>query len=182
MKRVVKIGILLVVLTLPGIFFIFLKKYGRNNYAIPIQYEQGITLAGCDNNSAPFQADTSLLRAYDIQLPALFYFDDGFGLYNEQQVEKTLLSYEAISVYKLTYDSLKDVRTGRAMPWQPDDLNEFINCVLVMGEDTRLSEPVAMKVVLLDRERHIRGYYQVKRGKELERLGTELAIFVKYEL
>ena len=181
MKRPVKIIILLVVLTLPGAFFVFLKKYGHNTYAIPIQHEQGINLVDCDNKSAPFQADEKFLQAYDIQLPALFYFDDGLGLYNEQQVEEILLGYEAIGVYKLTYDSLMDVRTGQARPWQPAGLNDFVNCVLVLGEDTRLSEPVAMKVVLLDGDRHIRGYYQVKRGKELERLATELAIFVKYE-
>ncbi len=182
MKRSVKIIILLVVLTLPGAFFVFLKKYGHNTYAIPIQHEQGISLLDCENNSAPFQAEEKLLQTYAIKLPALFYFDDGFGLYNKQQVEETLLAYEAIGVYKLTYDSLIDVRAGQARQWQPAGLNEFINCVLVMGEDTRLSEPVPMKVVLLDRDRHIRGYYQVKRGKELERLATELTIFVKYEL
>ncbi|CAN5389065.1 SCO family protein [soil metagenome] len=53
MKSLYKAGILLFLLAVPVFIFVFLKSFGRNNYELPVYYEEGVisSLSNCNFNT-----------------------------------------------------------------------------------------------------------------------------------
>ena len=172
-----KILYLFLALALPGLIFVFLKLFGKNEFEVPVYYQEG------------FPADTvclaSVSGAYHIpdsifnkigskkfrtsHIVAIYPFikDDLSELnriaekYQAEKVETIIVSgmpnlpKSSLSVTQLNYDSFGWV----------------VTCGL------RVNEP--WSVVLVDDQNRIRGYYDGSRRDEMDRLDLELSIILK---
>jgi hypothetical protein len=58
--------------------------------------------------------------------------------------------------------------------------SNLLNCELVMGEDRFIEEAIPHKVVMIDVDGRIRGYFMLDDLEEIERLDIELDILLNY--
>ncbi len=156
MKKIV----LVIFLLLPIGIFLFLRFFGENEFSIPVYYEQGVDSppAGCDRKyDAPYKVADKLLENIGWnRRPALIVAD------STVLIKKSLnrLEEDLVSGVQVIFFTGKD-----------DYVSSFYAC------DLLLEAP--WKVVLIDQERRIRGYYDPQTREELDRLVVELKILLK---
>lgn len=158
----------------------FLKGFGDNKFEIPIFYKNGIAIEGCDiQNSTTHLVE---FDAYTLQGEQLFYFpkwvndDEFYRQCYRIKSKHPYLVFTAIadsSNYKIIENILlvSDER----------HLYDIANCSLVLGQDKAISEPIFNQLVLADKKKRIRGYYNGNELEEMDRLDVELDI-LKREL
>jgi hypothetical protein len=149
--------ILFVALPLPVLVFIFLKLFGRNEFEIPVYYEEGVKreIAGCRPYPAPYVLPDSALNAWGWTGAKATLI-----VLNEKGIENNLArigqlfepgDYETLKVKNAPYE----VKT----------------CMLLAGDTSR--------VLLVDDQKRIRGYYTPTYDKERDRLSVEIRILLK---
>jgi hypothetical protein len=149
--------ILFVALPLPVLFFIFLKFFGKNEFDIPVYYSEGVTreIPGCKSYPTPYVLPDSALNAWGWKGEKATII-----VLNEKGIEGNLArvadlfepgDYATLNVKDAPYE----VKT----------------CMLLAGDTSR--------VVLIDDQKRIRGYYSPTYGKERDRLGVEIRILLK---
>jgi hypothetical protein len=154
MKR--KIIFLSLALLLPVIVFVFLKKFGRNQFDIPVYHKDSVEYAvGCERIfKAPYVIADSV--ASEIEW---------------QGNEATLISFA-----KIPSEGLMRLKED----FEPSQLqivslkeSEFtrFRCVFLVSEK--------YNAVLLDSKKQIRGYYQLTTREEADRLLMEISILLK---
>jgi hypothetical protein len=168
---------LFLALALPGLIFVFLKKFGKNEFSIPVYFEDGIKSDSICNLSL-----------------------DGVYTVHDSVFSKTGVDRRApaklIIVYPFIKDDLSEVTRIRdkylgsqvdahifsGIPNNPEstiptaflNYSEFgtiVHCIL------QVREP--WSVVLLDDQNRIRGFYDGSRRDEMDRLDMELSILLK---
>ncbi len=157
-----KVIYLFLALALPGLFFLFLKFYGHNQFDIPVYFEKGVpkelSACGLNSNTQYFLPD-SVLKAIgwnnEIALITV-------GTSENDHKELTRLLKE-LKLAGLRIFSLDSIQVGRLKQWK--------SCVFF------LKEP--WKLVLIDSQKRIRGYYVLDSREELERLEVELEILLR---
>ncbi len=149
--------ILFVALPLPVLVFLFLRFFGKNEFQVPVYYSEGVgrTVTGCEYPSGPYAIPDSLLKKWGWQGQ-----DATVLVVNLQNVEKNLARVQDL-FQKGDYQTLV----------LPDTSKQVRNCVLLAGDTSQ--------VMLLDRERRIRGYYSPLTTKETDRLAVEIRILLK---
>jgi len=149
--------ILLLTLLVPAAIFIFLKIFGKNEFAIPVYYENGV-------ENPPNACNNAYAIPYLVSPDAL----QGIGW-----KQQAALIMKDSSVYALS-----------AMKMLSAELDDEIQLILARGEtgrqmvecDLLLADP--WKVVLMDSQRKIRGYYDPTTREEADRLMVELKILL----
>ncbi len=157
MKKVV---LLLLALLVPTAIFIFLKRYGRNEFTIPVYYEQSVaeipTACG-PNYQAPYRVAEAALRSLGWQGNASLIVAD-----TSQEVQKGLRrlreEFDEASVQFIS-PSMAEV-----------ELDKFYTCSVF------LQKP--WTAILLDDQRRIRGYYAPGTREEIDRLTVEIKILL----
>lgn len=153
MKKIV----LFVALPLPILVFIFLKFFGKNEFEIPVYYTEGVgrTIPGCNAYPAPYVLPDSALTAWGWTgaKAALIVLD-------ERGIEKNLARVADL-FEPGDYETLKP----------PVASYDVATCMLLAGDTSR--------VVMIDNQRRIRGYYTPTTGKERDRLAVEIRILLK---
>jgi len=143
--------ILFVALPLPVLVFIFLKFFGKNEFEIPVYWSEGVNVAGCDVRPGPYTLPDSTLFAWGWK-------------------------GETATLIVLDEDPVKQNLARVADQFEPGDYatlkaSNVPVCLLLAGDSS--------KVVLVDSERRIRGYYTLTSRKETDRLAVELSILLK---
>ena len=169
MNKILKAGILLIILAIPAFVFIFLHGFGENRFEIPVYYQDGIdtTFASCDwetphiVNIDGFAGKTTVVGFGKEQLKDL----NRLGVdYEQEGTFQTFAFTSEESDSNRYYNSLIFKQTG--------DLSSLLACSFVVNESTISEYPL----ILVDTEQRIRGYYYISDVEEFERLIHELNI------
>lgn len=155
-----KIFYLFLALLLPGLIFVFLKYFGRNEFDIPVFYSDGIgdSLSVCKIKSKGQYhiSDSAFSRLKCNNCGSLLIVD---GHWNEA---KALSDKAKLANIEIVF--LKDILSD-------EEVDLFRKCVLFMKPP--------WDVVLVDEQRRIRGYYKLGHRDEMDRLEVELKILLK---
>jgi hypothetical protein len=152
--------VLILALLLPIGIFIFLKFFGKNEFTIPIYYESGVDHPPVDCNKrydSPYLVSDSLLLSLGWNGHPVLFVVDSTG-----KAQKILVHMDEGISEKIQVLTLN----------KPDEsLTKLLAC------DLLLQSP--WKVVLIDDQRRIRGYYTPEDRDEIDRLTVELKILLK---
>lgn len=152
--------ILVITLIVPVGIFIFLRFFGKNEFAIPVYYENAIDIpnTGCGRSySATYQVADSTLTNIGWSGKSVLIVNDSSSTVH---LGLKRLNEELPNEVQLIF--LPD---SEAYP------SQLFRC------DFLLQKP--MNTVLLDEQRRIRGYYDYKDREEVDRLILELKILLK---
>ncbi len=153
---------LLLALLLPILIFIFLKFAGRNEFNIPVYYENGVESvpSGCESN-----------------YPAPYTLSNWGGLPKEQWRNANVLvfpdrdlRFEDFFLRMTDEFTEEELRISSAEKLTADPTT-WKRCIF-LSRDT-------YQTVLFDEQGRIRGYYDVKLREEEDRLRVELKILLK---
>lgn len=151
---------LLLALVVPTAIFVFLRQYGRNEFTIPVYYQQAAEVpAGCSGTyPAPYTVADSVLSLAGWKVEALLIVADS--------------SRETLrAVKKISEEFKEDSFTVIFPSGEEAQLNRIYSCQLF------LQKP--WTAVLLDSQRRIRGYYAPGTREETDRLAVEINILLK---
>ncbi|MEI9920501.1 MAG: hypothetical protein WDO14_17170 [Bacteroidota bacterium] len=148
--------ILFVALPLPILIFFFLRFFGRNEFDVRVYWAEGVNVAGCKPHPAPYTLPDSALNAWGWKGDKATLI-----VLNENNGVKDNLARIADLFEKDDYATLKVL----------DAPYEVRTCMLMAGDSSR--------VILVDDQKRIRGYYTPIRPKETDRLEVELKILLK---
>ena len=156
-----KLLYLFLALLLPGLIFIFLKLAGRNEFTIPIYYEDKVTdkIKGCDlTYPVPYHLPDSAWRGGKKILTAnLFIFTEtGFDGNKLKSALEDEMGAGILGWIKMSVD--------------PAELEKW-KCTFLLQDSWQL--------VLVDQEKRIRGYYNPQLREDRDRLRVELKILLK---
>jgi hypothetical protein len=156
---------LFLALLLPGLIFVFLKRFGRNEFAIPVYFEQSADSLNsvCGTHySQPYRLPDSVLHksGWKDGTIALFVFP-GEGRENGE-FGRALDGFDSTEFQRI--DVTRD-RVGQGA------YERWTSCVFM------LKPP--FHIVLVDAEKRIRGYYANGSREEADRLGMEMEILLR---
>lgn len=156
-----KILLLLAALLVPALVFIFLKIFGRNEFAVaPLFTDEQPEVAGCAPVTLPYYLPDSVVEALDFGRDSLL-----------------LVAFGEASVEAKRQRRRVEEETKGAAPRQVtvarDDARytSWHNCIFFLKEPFDL--------VLVDKAGVIRGQYTTDDRDEIDRLLTELTIIQK---
>jgi hypothetical protein len=148
---------LFLALLLPGLIFVFLRKFGKNEFNIPVYYETGVEEPGtCGTYPVPYRVPDSVMQViYTDNKPMLVVVDTD----NDVKRNLTRLSTELNNSFSIV---LPDSKNAWAL-WQ--------DCVFIIRKP--------WTAVLVDTHGQIRGYYAPSTREETDRLLVEIRILLK---
>lgn len=156
---------LFLALLLPGLVFLFLKKFGKNEFAIPTFYQHGIDSlnAICGTRYAePYQLPDSVLQmtGWEGRPASIFLFQKGVLANNDFKRVLDSFGQKEFQVVEVDLQKMGNARSAR---WS--------SCVFMVGAQRN--------VVLVDSNKKIRGYYAIGSREEADRLILEMEILLK---
>lgn len=143
--------ILFAALPLPVLIFLFLKFFGKNEFDVKVYWADGVNVAGCKPQPAPYIVPDSALNAWGwrgAKATLIVLNEDGI---------KNNLARVADLFEEGDYSTIK--------------VSNVPNCLLLAGDSSQ--------VVMIDDQRRIRGYYTPTDRKQTDRLSVELRILLK---
>jgi len=168
---------LFLLLAIPGLVFVFLKKFGKNEFNVPVYFETGLKSDSICNVSfnGAYHVHDSILQKIDFQKTTVLHVVVVYPFVKDNLSEVMRIKSKYLE------DSV-EVRVISGVPDYPKadipitflDFKDFGNitwCYL------RVAEP--WSVVVLDKKNQIRGYYDGSRRDEMDRLDLELSILLK---
>lgn len=171
-----KIVVISLVLLSPVAVILFLNSFGENEYELPVYYKDGNPIAECKQGEVQHTVDLAFVNQNRVELPALFHFSIQQNF--SQDLLNVLSRYPKIEVYNLTLK--KEDNDFNQIALDSADYSRVMNCEFIMGESKWIDLPIDNRLVLVDTERRIRGYFDVEDIDEIDRLDTELDIMVNY--
>lgn len=172
-----KVVYLFLALALPGLIFIFLKFFGKNEFEVPVYFSEGIKPDSICAFSVqgPYQVPDSVMQKVGLKernnarIVAVYPFiKDDLSEFS-RMVEK----YKSAGVESVILSGMPNL-PKTTIPVNQLDYGSFgwiVTCGL------RVAEP--WSVVLIDSKNQIRGYYAGDRRDEMDRLDLELSIVLK---
>lgn len=181
---------LFLLIALPVIIFLFLKSFGRNEFSIPVYYEKGLgdslSTPCLDRSAEQYIVKNPLLAEGKInvvhfermdgpvlktRLEELERVQDVF--YNDDDIQLTTYLNGSSIAHKDITDYNGRIQFMEQF-WQIDELDStaWANlkyCGLTMSN-------LDNRVVLVDQQKRIRGYYNILEREETDRLILELRI------
>ncbi|MCD9017460.1 hypothetical protein [Parachryseolinea silvisoli] len=156
--------LLLVALVLPTCIFVFLKFFGKNEFAVEPLYQvapkEGVA-AECGALNFPYQVPDSVLKKY-VQMGK-----DSMVLLAVGELNK-----ESDTQLKRVEEEFGDISFIRRLMTNQAPLNRTLRkCVFLLPESSNL--------VLIDKEGTIRGQYNASDREDVDRMLTELTIIFK---
>jgi len=157
-----KIVYLLLALVLPVLVFVFLRNFGKNQFDIPIYYQEGVTYISSDcsvtSQGQYLLSDTSL-QAIGWRHHNLLLVTDA----SEVERRELARACEGSDSSEVQIIDMNVVVADRLAEWK--------RCSLFIRDP--------FKVVLIDDQKRIRGYYALNSREEIDRLEVELKILLK---
>lgn len=191
-----KIVFLFLLIGLPVLIFLFLKFFGRNEFTIPVYYEQGLG----DSLSTPCLDKT--MEQYRVNNPLI---EEGkISVVHFERMDGPVLKtrLEELERMQDVFFNDEDIQlttflNGASI--EAKDITDYNRRIQFMDQFWTITEldsvqwatlkycGVAMsnldnRVVIVDRQRRIRGYYNILERKETDRLILELRILKTEEL
>lgn len=185
--------LLFLLLVLPVLIYLFLQGFGRNQFAIPIYYENGLldVPEACQDHPqvGQYQIDytnvNEILGTDDLEKSINVY---EIGNRDSDQLRNNLYTFlekykqkQGVNLISIREEMDTLYSSSRYSAWQrfnlPDShLLRLGRCILRLnlGGDLRADSGL----VLVDRQQQIRGYYDPLELKEIDRLNTELYILL----
>ena len=172
-----KILYLFLALALPGLIFVFLKFFGKNEFEVQTYYQHGLPPDSICNmkSTLPYSVPDSVLQKIGAQIRKTerivavypFILDD------LRELNRIATKYKADSVETIIVSGMPNLPKSElpVIHLNYDSFGWIVTCAF------RVSEP--WSVVLLDDENRIRGYYDGSRRDEMDRLDLELSIILK---
>lgn len=150
---------LFIALLLPGCVFVFLKIFGKNEFAVPSLYvnEMPEIPSGCQQVSIPYHTPDSILTQLDFRTDSLILMSFG---------EPTKEGTNQLNRVAERYPDL----VQRSIPSDDKDFG-WRNCIFFLKEPFDL--------ILVDRKGTIRGHYDSDDLDDMDRLITEITIILK---
>jgi len=174
MKNLRKVLFLIAALVVPSLIYIFLRGFGNNKFEIPIFYEDGVSIEGCNTSSS---AHLVQFENYTLHGAQLFYFpqwvndDEFYRQCNRIREKQPNVIFTAIA------DSTNYTVFGNLLMVSDEaHLYEIANCSLVLGQEVAISNPIYNQLVLVDAKKRIRGYFNGNELEDMDRLDVELDI------
>ncbi|HRI80539.1 MAG TPA: hypothetical protein PLR06_13485 [Cyclobacteriaceae bacterium] len=152
---------LFLALLLPGLIFVFLKLAGKNEFVIPVYYEEKVS---------------DSVNRCGLQYNVPYHIPDSVWKGNENILRANLFVFSEKDFVgdKIAADLEDELGAGMVnwirVPGDPNE-NEKWKCVFLV------SDP--WQVVLVDDKGRIRGYYDPRLREELDKLRVELKILLK---
>lgn len=159
---------LFLALLLPAIIFVFLKYFGKNEFAIPVYYQNGIdsVSVSCGGDYAkPYALPDSILIVIDAA-----------------KKSARVVAFEPTQTSGIELNRLTDIFSQE----------EFTTVFVQQGDPSGISDTRYKRwtsciffikkpynAVLVDEENRIRGYYAVDNREEMDRLILEMQILLK---
>jgi hypothetical protein len=168
---------LFLALALPGLIFWFLKKFGRNEFSVPVYFENGIQTDSICNMNVPgiYSVPDSVLSKVGIRkdAPAKLVVIYPFIKDDLSEVVRVAEKYIPDRVETVVVSGIPNNPDGklRRVFFDYDQFGPIVYCLL------RVEEP--WSVVMLDEHNRIRGFYDGSRRDEMDRLDLELSILLK---
>jgi len=161
---------LFLALLLPGLIFLFLKFFGKNEFAIPIFYQNGIdsvsVICGGDY-SKPYILPDSVLNTIGIpkKLARIIVFEPT----ENSKIELNRLT----DIFDLDDFAKSEVAIQRGDSFGISEIRykRWISCAFFIK--------APHNTILIDDENKIRGYYAVDSREEMDRLILEMQILLK---
>ena len=156
-----KIFYLLLALALPGLIFIFLKLFGKNHFDIPVYYKEGVSDLPTECRGAyhgQYVVPDSILKTIG--------WKNGDALLVVGATEREQIELAKIQ-NKTKENSLQIISLDNL---EPTRLKILQDCVLF------LKDP--FDVVLIDKQKRIRGYFALNSREEIDRLEVETEILL----
>ncbi|MBX2916549.1 MAG: hypothetical protein KF856_14865 [Cyclobacteriaceae bacterium] len=152
-----KVIYLFLALLLPGIIFVFLRKFGKNEFNIPVYYQTGVEDPGaCGTYPVPYRVPDSVMQVIrNDNKPVLVVVDTTA----EVKRNLTRLRNELNDSFSISYPGPNNAWAL----WQ--------DCVFIMRKP--------WIAVLIDTQGQIRGYYAPSTREEADRLLVEMRILLK---
>lgn len=165
-----------IVLILPAIIFSFLKLFGENRFDVEILHTEGLNVVGCESNGMPHQVPAIDSLALTVNELKVVYIDfekltkDRINeirrlSQNHPQVEFSLIIMENENLH-IAEEYIQENWTISTIKNQ--DLEELNRC--------GFGNIDSQDLILVDADRHVRGYYDFSDRRELDRLEGELKI------
>lgn len=148
-----KLIYLFLALALPGLIYVFLRQFGRNEFDLQVYYREDVPVTSCDKTlPIPYLIPDSVL-AKPLKVANLFYLE------GDSETESNLNRLSDEISAELYYTKKVERR------------DDVLGCALA------LKEP--WTVVMIDSMRQIRGYYAPSTREEFDRLKMEMDILLK---
>ncbi|MCB0495247.1 MAG: hypothetical protein KDC79_03885 [Cyclobacteriaceae bacterium] len=168
-------------LVFPVLIYLFLRGFGENHFAIPVYYENGISIDGCKDEAG--KKHLVQFETYALGEAHLFYFPQ--WVTNDEfyrQCERIHTKWPQLQFTAIADSSYSKPRIGnKLVVADQKHLYEIANCSLVLGQDSSIHHPAYNQLVLVDTHKQIRGYYKGNELKDMDRLDVELEILNKEE-
>jgi len=166
---------LFLALLFPGLIFVFLKYAGKNEFAVPVFYENGITpLTRCS-------IKTDSARDFSFKKDEKpFKIDITFRAMWSMNKEVNVLVFRSDN---LDFDKVKlaiEDELGKDVAWFNEAetlVTDTTGLARVKKCNFFVNEP--FQSVLIDKEGKIRGYYDLRKREEIDKLRVELKILLK---
>lgn len=189
MKKFPKAGLLIVTLVIPALIFALLKLFGTNHYDLPyfVAEKDGNGSIIVQNGDTLFQqvsADCGIFGGVNLdgRLTVVSRTPPNCG----EPCERATDELERIAALKAAIPELQVLSiasdTVRRGEWQSvrADSATIANCFSKELTDAAkvsdASNGRAGQIVLIDRNRHVRGFYKAGDGEETDRLMAEIKI------
>ena len=197
MKKGLKVVLLSIILILPVLIYLFLRTFGENRYDLPVYPQAAVEITGCGVFEPSYRvtqlpcdhADPITLTGHDylLHFPATDRENrtkEGNEirrfLQKTSQYSFTLVTFAAKpdSTY---WHNLKGLAKDGGPEWTvssrcEDVVDQIQRCTLLSSLADVKSGAPAGRLVLLDKEGSIRGYYVPSDKEEIDRLIIELDI------
>jgi protein SCO1/2 len=156
---------LFLALLLPGLIFVFLKYAGRNEFSIPLYYQEGVENIPRDcgiSYPKPYRIPDSIMESLHVKpgLPNVLVFPS-LGLDTDRL--QSVLEGEFEDGVGLQQVCLLAPDSATCLQWK--------KCIFLINDPAQ--------ALLIDQESRIRGYYDVRNRDEEDRLRVELKILLK---
>lgn len=173
-----KLILLVLALALPIGIFLFLKFFGKNEFAVEPLYTTGISVPdGCPLPAAgayaiPERILNRLSWSERDSLTLFLFASKENGKANWERIQDRFLDRELRRVWvQIDSNSLDFEPIGKAIFISPDSLKIFNTCFFFLKEPYNL--------LLVDNKRRIRGNYVLNNREEIDRLLLEAKIILK---
>jgi len=169
MKKAV---LLILALLLPVLIFLFLHFFGKNKFEIPVYYQIAEDMPqDCQvQYKFPYKVEASQIK---FQSPAIIFFADGLSQDELKDAWFQLgrvrneLRHDLATVAAIGSGDQHDVKGVELQVLGDSVLSYERRCLWLTGSN---------RLVMLDEQNQIRGYYQEASLKEIDRLIVELKI------
>lgn len=176
--KLTKVLYLLLALAFPVAIFLFLKLFGSNKFEVQPLFSDGLgeVPAECNaNSSGQYYVPEKVLNQLHwsgIKELTLFYFvQDSVSVNNSVNRIKESSYTDKVSFIQVRSSSDSTGKEDSSWVYLPvDSLLYFKKCVFFVNNPYSL--------VLIDKERRIRGFYQLSKRDEVDRLLMELEIIL----